>query len=702
MAGQNIVITIPFEALSMAINSSRVAAGEPYRPIHEVEKGPRISFVSYRNDKFFRPARRSEKSLVSAGQVVLSAKIGDSKIENLTDRLVYSYPTYSSEGYSCAFWDVRRKEWSTAGITTNKSGNVTVCSSSHMTAFSLLLDPLPGMAMAPHHYRVLSLISYIGCIMSVVGLFFTILTYALFRCLNKDRSGKILLNLCSAMLLLNLAFLLGSLHESFPRLELCMGTAVATHYFLLACLAWMGVEAANMHQMLVHVFATSETCFMLKRVLIAWGIPAAVVGTCLCIDLEPYRNQDDYCVLSSRNPWIYYIAFLGISSFILFVNLIVFIMVTKVLFKPRMAGASSSKSANQNSTSGSGAANSLPITAAQVRGAFTVMTLLGVTWIFGVFAVGEARTVFQYVFCVCNSMQGFLIFVVRVLQYPEARAAWSQLATTGTFKKHRGSGVPGGSWSANSNPSKRNGHSAMVRVTSASTDSTSTVVFNSNMWSKGENGGPAGSKNPTNRLPRFSSVGSLLKNCNVQKDDKMASVGTLSRKQKSKMTAEEPDAKDNRKEFYSGDDQVAAVVPSLYAGQEQHIMKSSSLNVSSDPLNYIDQSSRTATNTLTFTTNQKAHILFAYAGSETTPIRINGVVQSPEETPRLESFSTFQRPLPVPSTPQIPELPQCRSSTAAEQSSVADSERELTRNSLKNTSTDDTSFPATDVVTVTS
>ncbi|KAH7976690.1 hypothetical protein HPB52_018189 [Rhipicephalus sanguineus] len=380
-------------------------------------------------------------------------------------------------------------------------------------------------------------------------------------------------------------------------------------------------------------------------------------------------------------------------------------MVTRVLFKPRMTGAATSKSTNQNSTSASssGATNNpLPITAAQVRGAFTVMTLLGITWIFGIFAVGEARTVFQYVFCVCNSMQGFLIFVVRVLQYPEARAAWSQLATTGTFKKHRG--VPAGSWSANSNPSKRNGHSSMVRVTSTSTDSTSTVVFNSNMWNKAENGGPATSK--TDRLPRFSSVGSLLKNCNVQRDDKLTNAGTLSRKQKSKVIAqiyakatvitEEPDVKENRKEFYSGDDQVAAVVPSLYTGQEQHIMKSSSLNVSSDPLNYIDQGSHSAANTLTFATSQKAHILFAYAGAETTPIRINGVVHSPEEKPRLESFSTFQRPSPVPSAPQIPELPQTRSCTAAEQSVIAASENTLMRKSLKTSSGEETSFPVTD------
>ncbi|KAG0423385.1 hypothetical protein HPB47_000836, partial [Ixodes persulcatus] len=468
--GDNIVITIPFEALSMAINESRRITGEPVRPIHE--------------------------------------------------------------------------------------------------------DPMPGLSTPSHHYRILSLISYVGCIMSIIGLFFTILTYALFRvtqlptiiiarvrsltyhtsvfvhnefrCLNKDRSGKILLNLCTAMILLNVGFLVGSLYERVNRVDLCLATAVSTHYFVLATLAWMGVEALNMYQMLVHVFASSETCFMLKRSAVAWGLPAAVVATCVVIDLEPYKRHDEFCVLTSRNPYIYYIAFLGISCLILFINLLVFIMVTRVLFTPRMATKAAAN--NSNSSSSNSGHPAPPITAAQVRGAFTVMTLLGVTWIFGVFAVGEARTVFQYIFCVCNSMQGFLIFVVRVLQYPEARSAWFQLMTRGTLKKHRGTGPPGGSWCANSSNPKQNSHSSMVRMTSSSTDSTSTVVFNSNIWNRnsGKESGPT-------KLSRFSGVGSLLKNCHLQKEENKHS--SLSRKKKTVIVEEEVDSKENHKEFYSSEDQ---------------------------------------------------------------------------------------------------------------------------------------------------
>lgn len=66
------------------------------------------------------------------------------------------------------------------------------------------------------------------------------------------------------------------------------------------------------------------------------------------------------------------------------------------------------------------------------------MTLLGVTWVFGALALGEAKLVFQYIFCISNSLQGFIIFVVRCVQYPEARMAWLAFLHTGKLKKHRG------------------------------------------------------------------------------------------------------------------------------------------------------------------------------------------------------------------------------------------------------------------------
>ena len=44
--------------------------------------------------------------------------------------------------------------------------------------------------------------------------------------------------------------------------------------------------------------------------------------------------------------------------------------------------------------------------------AFAVSILLGITWMFGFFAIEEARMVFQLLFCICNSFQGVLIFIL--------------------------------------------------------------------------------------------------------------------------------------------------------------------------------------------------------------------------------------------------------------------------------------------------
>ena len=78
------------------------------------------------------------------------------------------------------------------------------------------------------------------------------------------------------------------------------------------------------------------------------------------------------------------------------------------------------------------------VTIAQVRGAFMVMILLGITWLFGPLAIEDARLVFSYIFCICNSLQGCLIFFFRCLLNPEAQLAWKQLFTTGTLKRRRG------------------------------------------------------------------------------------------------------------------------------------------------------------------------------------------------------------------------------------------------------------------------
>ena len=75
------------------------------------------------------------------------------------------------------------------------------------------------------------------------------------------------------------------------------------------------------------------------------------------------------------------------------------------------------------------------------RGA-AILVVLGLTWLFGVLAVRDAKLVFQYLFCIFNSIQGLLVFVFYCLLSSETRAKYRKLLggeskESDTSGKHR-------------------------------------------------------------------------------------------------------------------------------------------------------------------------------------------------------------------------------------------------------------------------
>ena len=62
-----------------------------------------------------------------------------------------------------------------------------------------------------------------------------------------------------------------------------------------------------------------------------------------------------------------------------------------------------------------------------VRIAFACSVLLGTTWVFAIFAVGDLRNVFQWLFCIFNSLQGLLIFLFYTVRNLEARKQWMKV-----------------------------------------------------------------------------------------------------------------------------------------------------------------------------------------------------------------------------------------------------------------------------------
>ena len=93
---------------------------------------------------------------------------------------------------------------------------------------------------------------------------------SLYRHLRTDRAGNIVVHMTLSMLLLNISYVATTLSWRLA-VGACAFVTAATHYFLLATLLWALVQVYSLYEMLVKVFITYESHFLLKRCLFAWG-----------------------------------------------------------------------------------------------------------------------------------------------------------------------------------------------------------------------------------------------------------------------------------------------------------------------------------------------------------------------------------------------------------------------------------------------
>ena len=100
----------------------------------------------------------------------------------------------------------------------------------------------------------------------------------------------------------------------------------------------------------------------------------------------------------------FYFAVLLPVALILLINFVVLMMVGKSLTRKSSANLSSTQKQTGKR---------------QVRIALMCSTLLGLTWILGLFAVADLTYTFQLLFTIFNSLQGFFIFVFYTLMNKE-------------------------------------------------------------------------------------------------------------------------------------------------------------------------------------------------------------------------------------------------------------------------------------------
>ncbi|XP_057676290.1 adhesion G-protein coupled receptor G2-like isoform X2 [Corythoichthys intestinalis] len=226
--------------------------------------------------------------------------------------------------------------------------------------------------------------------------------YLFFRKLRRDYPSQILLNLASALLGLNLAFLLNSWLSSWGVEGLCVAAAATLHYFLLASFTWMGLEGVNMYFALVKVFNVYVPSYMCKFCAVGWGIPLVICVLALIVNKEAYGvlqstdtqsklesldNTDNFCWV--QDDVTFYVSVVTYAVLVFLFNIAVFVV---VLIQIRHMKAN-----NPVGTRG-GLMHDL-------KGVATLTLLLGLTWTIGFFTWGPARVVLLYIFSLVNSLQ---------------------------------------------------------------------------------------------------------------------------------------------------------------------------------------------------------------------------------------------------------------------------------------------------------
>ncbi|XP_009466491.1 PREDICTED: latrophilin-2 isoform X2 [Nipponia nippon] len=338
-------------------------------------------------------------STIAVNSHVIAASINkESSRVYLTDPVHFTLEHIDPDNYfnaNCSFWNYSERTmmgyWSTQGcklVDTNKTH--TTCACSHLTNFAILMAHREIVYKDGVHELLLTVITWVGIVISLVCLAICIFTFCFFRGLQSDRN-TIHKNLCINLFIAEFIFLIG-IDKTEYKIA-CPIFAGLLHFFFLAAFAWMCLEGVQLYLMLVEVF---ESEYSRKKYYYVAGylFPATVVGVSAAIDYKSYGTEKA-CWLHVDNYFIW--SFIGPVTFIILLNLI-FLVITlcKMVKHSNTLKPDSSRLENIKSW---------------VLGAFALLCLLGLTWSFGLLFINEGTVVMTYLFTVFNAFQGMFIFI---------------------------------------------------------------------------------------------------------------------------------------------------------------------------------------------------------------------------------------------------------------------------------------------------
>ncbi|XP_064407206.1 adhesion G protein-coupled receptor L3-like isoform X3 [Halichondria panicea] len=379
--------------------------------------------ILFSNLENFLPKTNFEMNTTRpVSQVISSQVFSNVKLTNSQAQATFRFTTQKfsedevAENARCVFWsvssDAANSTWSTEGVITVSVGedeqmrvyNI-VCESSHFTAFSVLMDVTGALNDTTPEIRfALSVVTYVGCSISIFFLFLSILYFLTLRkeLLTKVHSF-IHLNLSISLLLGYVVFLSG-VETAVANKGACVFVAALLHYLFTTVFFWMLCEGIMLYLMLVLVFNQISKKWWIFFI-IGWGVPVIPVAISAGIIHDQYGTEK-YC-------WIAVGA--GDKGAIwAFVVPMLLVVLVNVFFL--LAALRSVYNLRKSTVQQTGIKESLQLFSQLFKTTVILLPILGLTWVFGLLSVNSSTIVFAWLFSIFNSLQGLFVFIFHVLR----------------------------------------------------------------------------------------------------------------------------------------------------------------------------------------------------------------------------------------------------------------------------------------------
>lgn len=354
-----------------------------------------------------KPYNRSElNSIIISGRIISEDHFYQSLPEPIALVFEHLDQNHTSSGL-CCYFNMESTgpddRWFDDGCYLyHTNATHTICHCSHLTNFALLLDLYDSPdVIEKDEDLILSLMSYVGCVLSSACCFFSVLLYSILH-LKGDRI-HVHKNLAFNMGVVQLLFFFGT--GQTQNKWLCKAVGIALHFFLAAMFAWMLVEGWHLYLAIIKVLSTQKKSFLKRYYILGYGLPTGVTALSMAIFWDNY-GVGKICWMTEI---VLVSLFLPPVVVVILTNIVILGMVIGVLISP-------TTEKRQKYTSDKNFINNIRVA---LKASLLLLPLLGITWLLGFLQVNSDTAVMSYAFVLLSSFQGVYFFVTNVVMDQE-------------------------------------------------------------------------------------------------------------------------------------------------------------------------------------------------------------------------------------------------------------------------------------------